>query len=545
MTLQKNVLTAAAFLTAALSASAQTKDAAFREMNQVEMQMKAASNSVQLARLQAKYDALHAQVFGSTQAVPAPQFAVAPAYSTPGICGGLVSGTPGTTLSFSNAPALAIVDNATVSDSITVSGLGTSTFDVDLFVNITHTWGSDLDISLTSPLGTVVDVCSDNGGSFDNTFAGTLFDDQSANNPVTYVYTDLVAAPDLRSEVSMNASFAGQNPNGTWTLSIFDDAGGDIGVLHNWTLTVTDGTITVIPDGPLGAPTTFTTGPVAYAIADNSTTTVPLTVAGGSTSIVDVNAYVEIVHTWNSDLEISLQSPALTTVMLSDNWGGANDDVFNGTTFDQQSTNPIASYVFADLVVAPDLRPDGNLGLFAGENANGTWNLIVTDQAGGDIGSVNKFDLIFRDCASTTVSYCTPGTSTNGCNATMSATGTPSISGGAGSFVLTASGVEGQKNGLIFYGITGRSNANWGTGTSFLCVKAPTQRTDFLSTGGNVGACDGSLSLDFFGFMNTHIGALGQPIAAGQVFNAQAWYRDPPAPKTTNMSDGIEFTLAP
>jgi hypothetical protein len=54
-------------------------------------------------------------------------------------------------------------------------------------------------------------------------------------------------------------------------------------------------------------------------------------------------------------------------------------------------------------------------------------------------------------------------------------------------------------------------------------------------------AVDGLLRLH----VATHPFTLGQPIAAGQVYNAQAWYRDPPSPKTTHLSNGIEFTLAP
>jgi hypothetical protein len=30
---------------------------------------------------------------------------------------------------------------------------------------------------------------------------------------------------------------------------------------------------------------------------------------------------------------------------------------------------------------------------------------------------------------------------------------------------------------------------------------------------------------------------------AGLVVDAQAWYRDPPAPKSTNLSGGLEFIV--
>ena len=40
-------------------------------------------------------------------------------------------------------------------------------------------------------------------------------------------------------------------------------------------------------------------------------------------------------------------------------------------------------------------------------------------------------------------------------------------------------------------------------------------------------------------------GALGTPFGLGNKIYAQAWYRDPPATKTTNLSDALELTYAP
>jgi hypothetical protein len=142
------------------------------------------------------------------------------------------------------------------------------------------------------------------------------------------------------------------------------------------------------------------------------------------------------------------------------------------------------------------------------------------------------------------VSFCTAGTSTNGCNATITSTGVARASASSG-FTLNVANVEGQKQGLIFYSVTGQQAAPWGTGTSFLCVKAPTQRLPSQASGGSLGACDGSFSADWLAFMASTPNAIGNPLAAGRTFQAQAWYRDPPAPKTTNLSDGLEFILAP
>jgi len=144
-----------------------------------------------------------------------------------------------------------------------------------------------------------------------------------------------------------------------------------------------------------------------------------------------------------------------------------------------------------------------------------------------------------------TTTYCTAGTTTNGCNATISATGVASASAGSG-FTINVANVEGNKSGLLFYGISGRAQSVWSSGsTSFLCVKSPTQRMGTQSSGGSNGACDGSLSQDFNAFLAANPASLGQPFSGCETIQAQAWFRDPPAPKTTNLSNGLEFYLAP
>lgn len=143
------------------------------------------------------------------------------------------------------------------------------------------------------------------------------------------------------------------------------------------------------------------------------------------------------------------------------------------------------------------------------------------------------------------VVYCTAGTSTNGCTALMSAVGAPSATAGAG-FTLSASSVEGQKQGLIFYGTdnSGFAPAPWGASSSYLCVKPPTQRSAPGNSGGVAGSCNGVLTLDWNTLAATP-GVLGAPFSAGDHVFAQAWYRDPSSAKTTAMSDALEFVVEP
>jgi formylglycine-generating enzyme required for sulfatase activity len=141
--------------------------------------------------------------------------------------------------------------------------------------------------------------------------------------------------------------------------------------------------------------------------------------------------------------------------------------------------------------------------------------------------------------------YCTAGTSTNGCTPSINANVQPNTTNNAGC-VITTSGVEGQKQGILFYGVdnTGFAPTPWGFGsTSFLCAKPPTTRLGGpVSSGGSVGQCDGSYVLDWDAFQVANPSALGNPWLTGDKVFVQSWYRDPSAPRTSNFSNALELT---
>jgi subtilisin-like proprotein convertase family protein len=154
-------------------------------------------------------------------------------------------------VSAANATPAVIEDDAppnVVSSTVEITGADTFLCDVNLNVNITHTFTGDLDFTLMSPAGTIVTVSTDNGGGFDNAFAGTTFDDDADpngqvpqfNNPgsvTDHPYVDLTVVASLTSEEALGA-FIGEDPNGTWTLTISDDANLDGGMLNSWSIDV-------------------------------------------------------------------------------------------------------------------------------------------------------------------------------------------------------------------------------------------------------------------------------------------------------------------
>jgi hypothetical protein len=140
--------------------------------------------------------------------------------------------------------------------------------------------------------------------------------------------------------------------------------------------------------------------------------------------------------------------------------------------------------------------------------------------------------------------YCTAGTTSHGCAAMVTGTGTASASASSG-FDIRASNVEGQRMGLIFYGQS-TGAWPWAIGsTSFVCVGAPVQRMGTTNSAGTLGACDGELLTDWNAFRSSHPNAVGSPFAAGQVFYAQAWFRDPGAVKGTSLSNAPQFFASP
>jgi hypothetical protein len=75
-------------------------------------------------------------------------------------------------------------------------------------------------------------------------------------------------------------------------------------------------------------------------------------------------------------------------------------------------------------------------------------------------------------CAPTVATFCTVATMTNGCQASISAAGTPSASAAAG-FTITVAAVDGMRAGLSFHVLTGPQAVPFGGGSSVLCAAAP------------------------------------------------------------------------
>jgi hypothetical protein len=164
-------------------------------------------------------------------------------------------------------------------------------------------------------------------------------------------------------------------------------------------------------------------------------------------------------------------------------------------------------------------------------------------------GDTNGFSDIFvrDDGPQPPTVYCTSSISSSGCSASIATTANPSLSL-AQPCTITVTSVEGLMSGILFYGINNTvfTPVPWAAGgTSWLCVKHPTQRTPIQNSGGTFGACDGSFVLDWNAYQATHPLALGNPWGIYSRVYVQAWFRDPLAVKTTSLSNALALTYVP
>ncbi len=118
------------------------------------------------------------------------------------------------------------------------------------------------------------------------------------------------------------------------------------------------------------------------AIPDNGTSVdFPIVVSGLPDTIDTLNFGVEtvcidLVHTWDSDLEISLIAPDGSQVMLTAGNGGGGDNYTN-TCFNYYSTTPISQ---GTPPFTGFFKPQGQLGIVNNfQNPNGTWRLHIYD----------------------------------------------------------------------------------------------------------------------------------------------------------------------
>ena len=309
--------------------------------------------------------------------------------------------------------------------TVNVGAFGVVT-DVDLELNmVDHLAPKDVDILLVGPDGQQATVMSDAGGDAviaDNT--QIVLDDEAADplpgdgqittgtyRPANYEGTDSFSAPAPQATgASALSVFDGSDPQGTWSLYVFDDTaglGGDIA--GGWFLTIRTS----------GSP---------YPGQIN--------VSGLPSRVTDLNVSLGgLTHTFPDDIHALLVGPGGQQATIMSDAGGFDDVTNVDLTFDDEAAGPlpdtgqITTGTYKPTNVAPlmdQYTPPGpgrsngetSLAVFDDTNPNGVWSLYVVDAFATDSGTLTSWSLdIETDTAPPTGSV-----SINGGAASTSAT---------------------------------------------------------------------------------------------------------------------------
>ncbi len=125
----------------------------------------------------------------------------------------------GSTQTSTNNTTNTISDNSTVNSITSISSCPTI-YDIEVDVNITHTYIGDLTVTLTGPSG-------DSATLHNRTGSGT-------NN---LIGTYAISGGTLTASQSLTR-FLNVNGNGQWRLTVRDNASADTGRLNSWTVTL-------------------------------------------------------------------------------------------------------------------------------------------------------------------------------------------------------------------------------------------------------------------------------------------------------------------
>jgi len=132
----------------------------------------------------------------------------------------------------------------------------------------------------------------------------------------------------------------------------------------------------------------FTGAGLPAAINDLSTTSNSITVAAAG-NVVQAVFQVNISHTYDADIDMTLQSPTSGAIDISSDNGGSGDN-YSDTVFSDNCPVAVTSGI------APFTgcyKPEASMTSFNGQPAAGVWKLAVADDASSDTGTLNSWTL--------------------------------------------------------------------------------------------------------------------------------------------------------
>jgi subtilisin-like proprotein convertase family protein len=318
-------------------------------------------------------------------------------------------------LTFCNSTEMAIGPDADLTIPINVSETGVigdapgEYTIVSITYDIQHEEGINILSFFNTPSGSgsnELDIITFNGGEdgWDTRLLVTLSDDIDGNDyPSIADWTGPATFEDVfnsaNGENILNTNFDGEQINGVWAfrlLTSFDE----VGTLFEVCLTLRQN-----PEDNCQTFTSFDTpsdiDPGATQTADCAnnpnfySVALPFLGEVGTDIRID-EIFVDIEHTFSGDISLLLEDDQGNFIFLAENLGGATDDAYNGTIF--QDGGADITTATAPFGTGPYAASGGNLndvfdGVLIGDDT--TWSLVICDNAGDDTGRVVDFSITF------------------------------------------------------------------------------------------------------------------------------------------------------
>ena len=131
-------------------------------------------------------------------------------------------------------------------------------------------------------------------------------------------------------------------------------------------------------------------------LPDAATASVVMCVPPGTGTIRDLDVGLGIMHSFDGDLEVTLTHLSTgTSQLLFADVGGTNEGFFIRLNDEAGTDIGTATNPKLDGAISGQFNPQGSavLSVFDGQDAGGCWLLTITDDAGGDIGTLWDFIL--------------------------------------------------------------------------------------------------------------------------------------------------------
>ncbi len=316
----------------------------------------------------------------------------------------LAAGTPENSTEYCSTDGIInIPDPGTVTSTLTIYDTGVIT-DLNVKLNISHTYISNLTVSLIAPDDTEVRLfrrVGFNGDEFDDTIL-----DNEALTPISSELSPFAGTYKPQGDLS---ELYGKSLTGTWKLQVTDSTDGDTGTLNSWCLIIEQEqeeellleppVIQCEPCVPGGICDTISWDVISNTEEYSSLSSETIPSNGTRTSnlvindfgiIDDLNVKVNISHEWNSELDVYLIAPDSTQVELFTDVGSSSDNFYD-TILDSEASQSITEGTGP---FTGSFRPEGNLDDLTGKDIRGTWQLEITDDGFISSGTLDSWSLI-------------------------------------------------------------------------------------------------------------------------------------------------------